>query len=220
MGAKEEIIKNIQDMTGRYSAYEVFSDWVECSALAIQNSCVLHHDNLWHEREQQYLNIMGKYNKEECEKMGYMFHLLTIALEEKVEDVLGEVYTKSGCYSKRLGQFFTPFHLAKMMADVALPDGMNEQNIYKVNEPSVGGGANIIALAKAMQEKGINYQKCLKVVAQDLDYHGVYMSYLQFSLLGIDAVVVQGDTLREPYIVGTFPKHRVFRTPRNTGAII
>lgn len=50
----------------------------------------------------------------------------------------------------------------------------------------------IIAFAKAMAEQGIDYGKCLKVVAQDLDWKGVYMTFVQVSLLGIDAVVVQG----------------------------
>lgn len=220
MGAKEEIIKHIQDLTGRYSAYEIFSDWVECSALAIQNGCSLHHDEVWKDREERYINIMEKYTLEERRKLSDMLYFLVGALEENVEDVLGDVYTRSGCYSKQLNQFFTPFHISVMMADIMLPSNIDEHDIYHVNEPTVGGGANIIALAKAMQKRGINYQKCLKVVAQDLDYHSVYMSYLQFSLLGIDAVVVQGDTLLVPYRDGDYPEYRVFRTPKNTGAVL
>ena len=64
-----------------------------------------------------------------------------------------------------------------------------------MHEPSTGGGGIIIAAAKVLKDRGLNYQKCLKVVAQDLDWKGVYMTYVQLSLLGIEATVIQGDSL-------------------------
>ena len=53
----------------------------------------------------------------------------------------------------------------------------------------------IIGLAETMQKRGINYQQCLHVTAVDLDPQCVNMSYVQFSLLHIPAVVVHGNTL-------------------------
>ena len=69
-----------------------------------------------------------------------------------------------------------------------------------------------------MKEKGINYQRKMDVVAQDLDWKGVYMCYLQLSLLGIKATVVQGDTLAEPYSKG-YPPDRVLHTPAKMGVL-
>ena len=77
----------------------------------------------------------------------------------------------------------------------------------------------IIAAAKVMKEAGINPQRALKVVAQDLDWKGVYMTYLQLSLLGIKAKVVQGDTLADPYRIG-YPPERILRTPGEMGVLI
>lgn len=220
MSAKDEIIKIIEKMTGKYSAYTIFRDWVECSALAVQNSSRLIHNQLWISREEQYKNVMKKYDDEEQVKFSEMLSLLTEALGESIEDVLGEVYMKSGCYSKQLGQFFTPFHLANLMSDMAVMGDVDENQLITVNEPSTGGGANIIALARSLKERGINYQKCLRVTAQDLDWLAVYMSYLQFSLLGISAEVVQGDSLLEPYIRGNYPQNRVFYTPARMGVLL
>ena len=45
--------------------------------------------------------------------------------------------------------------------------------------------------AKTMKRMGLNYQSKMKVVAQDLDWLSVYMTYIQLSLLGINAIVVQ-----------------------------
>jgi hypothetical protein len=77
----------------------------------------------------------------------------------------------------------------------------------------------IIAAAAILQRKELNYQNCIKAVAQDLDWIAVYMCYVQLSLLGIDAVVVQGNTLTEPY-TDNYPRSRIFRTPRNMGLLI
>ena len=78
----------------------------------------------------------------------------------------------------------------------------------------------IIATARALMDKGVNYQDCLEVVAQDLDWKTVYMCYIQLSLLGISATVVQGDTLSEPYIPGQTAPECVFYTPRKMGVIL
>ena len=78
----------------------------------------------------------------------------------------------------------------------------------------------IIAAAAVLYEKGIDYQNILEVVAQDLDWKGVYMCYVQLSLLGISAVCVQGNTLMEPYDPKKTSKSHVLITPRKAGLLI
>lgn len=218
MSSKDQIIKMITDMTGKYSAYNIFYDWCECMTLSISNSIEVFHSKLWKSREDTYKSIIRKYSLEEQKKFTEMFVWLGEAYEEKIEDVLGDIYMKSGCYSKQLGQFFTPYHLARMAAELG-SGNIKEDEIHMIYEPSVGGGANIIGLADVLRSRGINYQKCIKVVAQDLDWLAVYMSYVQFSLLGIDAIVVQGDTLGNPYTGRSYPMERVFYTPKHKRAI-
>ena len=95
--------------------------------------------------------------------------------------------------NKNTGQFFTPFHLAELVA-MMMQQSDPEQKVF-MNEPACGGGGMILAKAKAIQAVGGNYQDALKVIAQDLDWTGVYMTYTQLSMAGINAVVIQGDTL-------------------------
>lgn len=78
----------------------------------------------------------------------------------------------------------------------------------------------IIAVAKILLQRGVNPQRCMRVVAQDLDWKGVYMTYVQLSLLGIKATVVQGDTLIEPFDSRRYPKERVMYTPAQKGMMI
>lgn len=215
---KKDIIKSIESISGKYSAYEVFTDWIRCCSLAISNSCQLIHNPIWQEREQMYIDTMKKYTLEERQKFTEMFHMLAETLEAETTDVLGQIYMEAGMGSKAAGQFFTPYHLSKMCASLSVDLDENEKCI--LNEPSCGGGGMIIATAAVLKEKGINYQRAMKVVAQDLDWKSVYMCYLQLSLLGISAECVQGDTLCDPYIPGTTQASHILYTPARMGVLL
>lgn len=174
----------------------------------------MNHSKIWQEREKSYKDLMSRYELEERCKLRDMFHLLAQALDEEIGDVLGEIYMEAGMGSKYTGQFFTPFHLSELCARTSLTETIENYNgeVITLNEPSCGGGGMIIAAVKVLLDAGINPQECLRVVAQDLDWKGVYMCYLQLSLLGIRAVVVQGDTLADPYRHG-YPPERILITP-------
>lgn len=213
-----ELQKTILSMSGRYTAYEIFMDWIQCSALAIQNSLCQIHDRLWQSREEDYKRIMDKYSREEQEKFPEMLAWLIEELEDYPRDVLGEVFMKSGMGSDAGGQFFTPFSISQMMAALSV-ESPEEGEKISLNEPSCGSGGSIIAVAMKLKAKGVNYQKRMHVVAQDLDWRCVYMCYVQLSYLGIDAICVQGDTLCDPYRKG-YPRNRILRTPANMGALV
>lgn len=215
---ESRLIKAIQSMEGRYSGYEIFSDFVKVSALAIANACKPIHDKVWQTREQEYMDIQHRHTQEEMDLFSEMFGMLAIALEEDPRDVLGEVYMKAGLGSAATGQFFTPWHLSLLNAKLGLNEPC-EDGIYRVNEPSCGGGGMIIAAAVILKEKGLNYQRCMEVVAQDLDWKAVYMRYVQLSLLGIKADVVQGDTLNKPGVEAADPYH-ILRTPARMGMLL
>ena len=219
MDYKRQIIKTIQSLSGRYAPYNIFSDWVEMSALSICNSCHPFHGEIWQKRENLYLDISKKYSESELNSFVEMLGYLTLALGEELTDVLGQVYMEMGIGNKNTGQFFTPFHLSELCAKVSLPDPLPETGRIRLNEPSSGGGGMIIAACKTLKDIGFDYQRRLDVVAQDLDWKGVYMTYLQLSLIGCRAIVVQGDTLAEPYHDG-YPLERIMRTPAMMGVLL
>lgn len=219
INATDEIIKSIEKMSGKYTPYTIFSDWVKMTAISIQNACDIFHGKIWKEREKQYRECAGKYTQDEIIILSGMFELLTMAFESNgIYDYLGDIFMRSGAGSKMTGQFFTPFHLSELTGVLGLND-VEEERIIEINEPSAGGGGMILAAAKVLHDKGINYQKYLKVTAQDLDWNGVYMTYIQLSLIGIKAIVVQGNTLSAPCCKGC-DELRIFRTPAEMGAII
>jgi type I restriction-modification system DNA methylase subunit len=207
-------------MSGKYSPYEIFSDWVELMALAIQNTCQMIHDTVWKDREDTYKIVASRYNDAEFKQIAKMTSLLIQAYEYDMTDVLGEIFMESGCASKVTGQFFTPFHLSYLAAQAAVPPDAGVTEKLTVYEPSVGGGGMVIAVAKVLKERGLNYQRCMEVTAQDLDWKSVCMAYVQFSWLGIRATCVQGDTLMKPYQERTTEPSRILRTPAKMGALL
>ena len=121
-----------------------------------------------------------------------------MALEEKHQDFLGCVYMKLNLGNVANGQFFTPYHVSKMMAEICFSDiekQLEERDFITLSEPCCGSGAMIIAYAQTLKEQGYNYQNQLFVEAIDIDELCFLMTYLQLSLYGIPARVMLGDTL-------------------------
>lgn len=185
MNRTKDIIKIINSLSGSKSSYQVFSDWIKCVALSLSQCCFK-----TEKREQQYLDTIRAYPAQEFSKMAAM---LAETIESSTGDILGDLFMISGWGNKNTGQFFTPYSVSLAVAQL---QSYENNEIVKMNEPSAGAGGMIIAVAQAMKEKGINYQKNLRVIAQDLDLTAFYMCYTQLSLMGIDAKCVQGDTLQ------------------------
>lgn len=215
MNHEKIILEKINSISGEYPAETIFGDWVECMAISWQNATMIIHDRIWQQREERYLQIVKKYKREVAQEFSDMHALLVLAMEKEVTDVLGQIYMNIECSNKKLGQFFTPFHVSKLTSDLSAI-GADGSRTIEVNEPSCGSGGMIIAFAKTLLEKGLNYQKLMRVTAQDLDWRSVFMTYVQMCILGIDAKVMQMNTLlREQKAQETC----VLYTPRRMGVI-
>lgn len=210
----QEIIKMIEKLSGRYSSNIIFDDFVRMFAIAISNATDIVHNDLWSKREQIYKEIVKKYNNEELDIFPKIFAKLVDLFEGKIDDWLGKIYMSCNMGNSSTGQFFTPFNLSELCSNLNINEEILNRDKIELYEPSCGGGGMILAYAKVLQDKGINYQKKLKVVAQDLDYRAVYMTYIQLSLCGINAIVQQGDTLSEPIVKDS---DRIFYTPSYKG---
>ena len=188
---EKEIINTIRTISGARSPYEVFTDWVHMFAVSISNSSDIIRTKNTAIREEEYMNISKRYQPEQLLNLCRINALLVECFEDEISDYLGEIYMALDIGNTNTGQFFTPFHLSYMSAKLSTP----HDDVINMIEPSCGGGGMVIAAAKVIQDRGMNYQKVLRVKAKDLDFKAVYMSYIQFSLLGINGVIEQGDAL-------------------------
>ncbi|HEY1034608.1 MAG TPA: hypothetical protein VGE09_06475 [Pseudoxanthomonas sp.] len=192
------LAKLLEQATGRHHMHRVFADFVEMGALAIANGIDLRQRE---EREARYLQLVKGYDKRELQALTHAFGELVMALETGgPADVLGQVFGMLDQGNAARGQFFTPYELCRLMARMTLNDDevrerIAERGFITMQEPSVGAGAQIIALAEALQERGINYQEHLHVTCVDVDSRAVHMAFLQLSLLHVPALVILGNTL-------------------------
>ena len=211
----QQIISLINDMSKYYSPHQVFSDWVEMYAISISNACTLLNSKLKQNREQKYIEIVKKYKEVEQNRFPELCGLLIMALDDDMVDILGNVYMGLESGSKHTGQFFTPNHISRLTARL-MPPVTDADGVIRFSEPTCGSGGMIIAYAKALSEQGVNYQKKLEVIAQDIDYRCVHMCYVQLSLLGIKATVIRQNTLTLEEV----PEDSMFLTPAKTGVLM
>ena len=215
----EEIMKIITSMSGKYSVTFIFDDFIKMVAISLSNSTDIIHTKVWQEREQQYTSIISKYTNEEFKNFVKILGILVNLFDEKIHDYLGEIYMKCEMGNSRTGQFFTPFNLSELTVKLST-DNIEKikqtDDIITLNEPACGGGGLILAYLKILKDNNINYQKRVKIIAQDLDFRSVYMTYIQLSLVGARAKIVQGDTLSE---LNVNDRKCIFYTPMWKGLL-
>lgn len=220
----KEIVKTINGMSGKHDKYTIFRDLIAMGALSIRSTVEPHNIK---KIDEEYFKVIDKYNKKELDKFADILAKLTIALDKKPYDVLGQVFMELEISNKWTGQFFTTMDISEMIAQITFNDMdkiIEEKGFIALDEPAVGGGAMIIALADIMKRKGYNYQKQLYVNARDLDLRAVQMCYIQLSLLGIPANVQHGNTItldifdewETPFFVLGNWKHKLRRKKKNT----
>lgn len=199
---KKEFCNLMDKFAFRYSRWQVWNDFLSLSAISLANVMRTPEKE---EREKQYLSIMDKYQKEEQDAFSKMLGLVVLALEENPEqDFLGSLYHYLELHQEQKGQFFTPYHICEFMSEIQFSDTeademLKERSYISVNDPACGAGAMLIAFANVAKKHGINYQKHVLFVAQDIDHTAAMMCYIQMSLLGCPAIVVIGDSLAKPF---------------------
>ncbi len=201
---KKEFIKLFNSTAHNLNRFEVFSDFVKMSAIAIYNAIAKNE-----ELEKEYLEIVGKYKKEDVDNIVKLFSHVVMGLEAEFCDFLGDVFMESELGSNRMGQFFTPYHLSKICSDLTYSDDIKkskDKEFITVHEPACGAGGMVIAFANTMLDNDINYQQKLFVSCIDKDYVAAYMCFIQLSLLNIPAEVIIGNALNMDI-------QKVFRTP-------
>jgi hypothetical protein len=204
----KEFDRIINGLAHRHQLWRVFSDFCEMSALAIQQSVAR-----TEEREKRYLEIAKAYNAEELKGFAQALACVTLALEEEHQDFLGAAFMRLELGNHWKGQFFTPYHVCALMAQMSTHDAkalLETREFITMMEPACGAGAMIIALSEAFLMQELNPQTQMHVTCVDVDYTAAHMTYVQLSLLGIPAYVVVGNSLSlEEFRTYTTPMHHL-----------
>ena len=200
---EKEFLRVFKQLTYRHRAWDIWSDFVVMLACALSNPVDKNH---YDEREALYLKTIKKYNKQEQNLFPELAAHTVLALEKNPEqDLLGSIFMSLNLGNKDSSQFFTPYHVCELMAELTMDDTVQKvehDGYISINDSCCGAGATLIAgihaARKRLEKVNLNFQNHVLVLAQDVDMTVALMCYIQLSLLGVAGVVKIGNSLTEP----------------------
>lgn len=197
--AKAEFLKIFKGMCSSRSTWEVWPDLITVMACSLANVCD-RTSGRYEKREKEYEACIKRLGGPELPVK--LFAILVEAMEaEPDQDFLGDMYMSLELGNHWKGQFFTPYHISRMMAEMTLGDcrkQIEEQGWISVCDPTVGGGAMLIAAANAFRRQEVYYHNNVLFVGQDIDRIVAMMAYIQISLLGCAGYIVVANSLTNP----------------------
>lgn len=133
--------------------------------------------------EDLYLATVARYpNEMASEVFSKLLAMLIMEMEDRFDnssgnDILGEFYELNFC-QKGSGQFFTPWHICKLMAECTKTDSEKDGPL-KVLDPTCGSGRTLLAGAQALGKHNYFYgididHTCVKMAALNLFLNGVF----------------------------------------------
>jgi hypothetical protein len=182
----------------RHRPDRAFGDWVEMMAIAFSNSVDHGH---YDEREARYLQIASDYTRDEMKVFPRLMGELVLYLErEGYCDVFGQIFGELELQNSWRAQFFTPYHVSRMIARMTFDENfirgrIEDQGFITACEPCCGAGGMVVAMAHALEDISVNYQKHLHVSAVDIDPRCVHMTYVTAALFHIPALIYEGNSI-------------------------
>lgn len=198
---QKEIVKLFSAFDGSKNRRKIFEDFLAMTACMYSNIADREH---YEEREKLYLTYAGQYRREEIDIFAKMIAEIVMGIEDNPDqDFLGEMYMALDFGSSSAGQFFTPYSVCQLMAEVVsdfdfLKAKIDEQGFVGVTDPACGAGALLMAFTNSALLAGINPQTQILYVAQDIDFTVGCMCYIGMCVRGLAGYVVIGDTLCDP----------------------
>lgn len=199
-GGKAEFLKLFNQLCYARQKWQVWADLMEAMACAISNA-VDRREEVFQKREERFAQAVGRLGGLEIPSK--IFAITTMALEKEPEqDFLGDMYMSLNLGSHWHGQFFTPYEICRLMAEVDLPEvkvleDLDNRHFITVNDPACGAGATLIAAINRFRQIGVDQLHFL-TTGNDIDSVAAKMCYIQLSLLGAAGWVAITNTLSNP----------------------
>jgi len=155
------------------------------------------------QREEDYLEIAGRYSRDELSEFARAMALLVNEMQEKTfEDCLGPYYTEIAAHStvSARGEFYTPQALAEVMARLSVDPAeiIEKGRPITVSDPCSGSGGLILSFAKLFAPQAPDqpsHVDLIRATLVDVNPIAADMAYINTTLWGIPAQVIWGNTL-------------------------
>lgn len=185
---------------------EVFADFCEAAYCAIAKRASPYADQR-ETLEKQYMQVVARYpNKDDVRKMPELLAIATIAIGAGGLDFMGQVAGELGALDAGLGQFFTPYDVSRLIAEMNLGDAADmiaERGFITVQEPAAGAGGMLVAAADALEAQDLSLHD-VWMEAIELSRGTFHMLYLQLALRGIAGRVICGNALSNETFISAF----------------
>jgi len=217
---EKEFTKTFEKLKYCRNSYSIWSDFVTIFACSISN---IVDKRYFDEREEMYLKIINKYNKDEQELFAKLMAKTFIALTDNPQqDFLGNIFMSLKLGNGANGQFFTPYHICEFMAKLTIDvenvkQTLKDTGSFSVCDPTCGSGALLIAAVNEINtvlkdEKSINLGKIV-FAGQDIDYVVAMMCYIQLSILDVPGYIKVGNSLANPISANDLLDNNYWVTP-------
>lgn len=196
---EKDFVGIVDQLSYSRQKWEVWSDLMTVMACSLSNSVIRTGDR-FERREKEYLGAIRRIGN--ADAAAKALAVIVEALESNPDqDFLGALYMRLELGSHWHGQFFTPYSLCQLMAEIEMPDPKAEverRGWISICDPCIGGGAMMIAAANHLKRKNVNYHHHVLFVGQDIDRVAGMMAYIQLSLLGCPGYIAIANTLTNP----------------------
>lgn len=188
------LINEIDRSKHRAEVFQDFCEMAYCALAKIASPSIEQRDKL----ETNYLATVGRYKKEDAEKIAHLLAITTLALADGGTDFLGGVAAEMAVLDPKLGQFFTPYDVSRMMAEITLngiEETINENGFVTIQEPALGAGSMILAARDKVAGFGFDPATTMWVEGVELNRKTYFMGFIQLTLSNIPARVYQANSL-------------------------
>ncbi|WP_316172126.1 MULTISPECIES: N-6 DNA methylase [unclassified Bradyrhizobium] len=201
--ARDLFVERINAICSRegWRPYEALTHTIDATFRSMRSATLQFQPERLAANEAEYMKIVQRCRKpsESMEDIAAMLAAIVSALEAEPIDFIGPIFEELAA-SSHLGQFFTPYHVSRLMADliIAEPDRMlaeTKRGFITLQEPACGVGGMTLAACAVLRERGINLATQVHWTMVDVDYTAAAAAYIQTNLCGVSADIFHGNTL-------------------------
>ncbi len=194
---RKQFIKAFERLAHHRERHDVLADFLEMGVCAVRKT-TLPPGPAADQIEAAYMGVVARNAAEDVRAMPELLAITSLAVQDGGSDFLGQVVGDLELVNGHMGQFFTPYDVSRMMAEITLQDAgelIRDKGFITLIEPASGAGGMIIAAADVIAKQGFDIGRQLYVDATDLSPLCFKMTYLQLALRGIPATVRRGNSL-------------------------
>ena len=167
---RKQFIKAFENLARHRDKHDVLTDFLELAVCAIRKRALPpgpEADAI----EARYMAVVRRNKPEDVRAVPELLAITTLGVQDGGCDFLGQIVGDLGMVTGHMGQFFTPYDVSRMIAELTLDtvdEIIAEQGFVTVQEPACGAGGMVIAAADVLARKGYDIGRTLYVDATDI----------------------------------------------------